>query len=58
MLILYRHMERKSTILEAAVAALQEDLLLVQCSTVDELEELNRSLAQPEIRNQMVINWT
>ncbi|XP_060797920.1 uncharacterized protein LOC132899885 [Neoarius graeffei] len=49
-------MERKSETLEAAVVSnppqppLQEDVLLGLCSTV---EELDRSLAQPERRNQM-----
>ncbi|XP_060779999.1 uncharacterized protein LOC132888072 isoform X2 [Neoarius graeffei] len=52
-------MERKSETLEAAVVSnppqppLQEDVLLGLCSTVEELEELDRSLAQPERRNQM-----
>ncbi|XP_060774177.1 uncharacterized protein LOC132884351 isoform X2 [Neoarius graeffei] len=49
-------MERKSETLEAAVVSnppqppLQEDVLLGLCST---LEELDRSLAQPERRNQI-----
>ncbi|XP_060760049.1 uncharacterized protein LOC132870429 isoform X2 [Neoarius graeffei] len=52
-------MERKSEILGAAVVSnppqppLQEDVLLGLYSTVEELEELDRSLAQPERRNQM-----
>ncbi|XP_034029400.1 uncharacterized protein LOC117513214 isoform X3 [Thalassophryne amazonica] len=49
-------MEKKSEMLEAAVVSnqpqppLQEEVLLGQCSAV---EELDRSLAQPDRRNQM-----
>ncbi|KAM4577261.1 uncharacterized protein PAE49_007104 isoform 2-T2 [Odontesthes bonariensis] len=53
--------ERRIDGLEAAVlssrpqhqAPQQEEVLLSQCKTVEELEELDRSLAQPERKNQM-----
>ncbi|XP_063068732.1 uncharacterized protein LOC134460210 isoform X1 [Engraulis encrasicolus] len=54
-------MEKKSEMLVAAVVSnlpqpqppQQEEVLLGQCSTVEELEELDRSLSLPDRRNQM-----
>lgn len=62
------HLMRRIDALEAMVKTLisrthspqpllQEDLLLSPCRTVSELEELDRSLAQQDRRNKMVINW-
>lgn len=57
-------MERRMEALEAALVANppqpppQEEVQWAQCTTVDELVELDRSLAQPDRKNQMVKNWS